>query len=93
MPQTFHLARGEKIGGKSVQDVEVRGYAITQDPGSSNEEPKTIKSTIYNAIWGEPTNWKEQHDTLAAADQNLLVLLALLQPISAVQCKFGQVPH
>ena len=78
LPQTFHLARGKKIGCKSVQDVEVRGYAMTQDPGSSNEKPKTIKSTIYNAIWGQPTNWKEQHETLAAADQNLLVLPALL---------------
>ena len=37
LPQTFHLARGEKIGGKSVHDVEVRGYAMSQDHGSNNE--------------------------------------------------------
>ena len=52
LPHTFHLARGEKLGGKSVQDVEVRGYAMTQNPGYSNEEPKNIKPHYIQCYTG-----------------------------------------
>ena len=52
-PRTWHVPRGNTIGGKAVQDLEVRSYANTKAAG---EQGRGIKSTLMNPLRAEPPN-------------------------------------
>ena len=46
MAKTWHIPRGEKIGGSSSDDVKVQGYG-TDFP---QRKTKGLRSTLYNPI-------------------------------------------
>lgn len=90
-PQTWHAPRGEKLIGKAVQDIEVRGYSrATPMP---EKIPRSVRSTLYNPVRGEGVDWKQNLDQLSSANNNLLIFPALrLSNVPSVSSKFGLVP-
>jgi len=55
LPQTWHQPRGATIRGKAVQEVSVTGYSKTKN--AVKEQPTIIKTTLYNPVKGQPTDW------------------------------------
>lgn len=89
-PQTWHIPRGEKIRGKAVQTVEVRGYKRK----SEDYEPRAIKSTLYNPLRGDPIDWSSKYQKLSETTPDMLMLSAIKSTnIQMVNSKFGSVPR
>ena len=59
LPQTWHIPRGNKISGAPVHDLEVCGYSKVEQ--SSTDQPRAIRSTLYNPVRGEPINWMDHY--------------------------------
>ena len=73
--QTWHAPRGEKLIGKAVQDIEVRGNSrATPMP---EKIPRSVRWTLYNPVRGEGMDWKQNLDQLSSADNSILILPAL----------------
>ena len=47
LPQTWHVPRGEKVAGSTVDDVQVLRFD-TKRP--TNAQPRGIRTTLYNPI-------------------------------------------
>ena len=91
-PQTWHVHRGASIPGKAVQDLIVSGHSKTKVL-SLEDTPRTIRSTLYNPIRGQPLNWSDKYSKLSDVSPDLLVLPAIQEKvISYVPSKFGPVP-
>ena len=73
-PQTWHTPRGEKIRGKSVQDLEVSSYKYNTE---RETVPRTVKSTLYNPVRGENVDWKSKHSELMEVCPSMLMLPSL----------------
>ena len=92
-PQTWHVPRGTNIHGKAVQDLIVSGHSKTKAP-SLDDAPRTIKSTLYNPVRGQPINWNEKCSKLIDVSPDLLVIPAIQETnIRYVASKFGLVPR
>ena len=94
-PQTWHVPRGATIPGKVVQDLIVSGHSKIKKP-SLEDAPRTIKSTLYNPIRGQPINWNEKCSKLIDVSPELLVIPATCiqeTNIRYVSSKFGPVPR
>ena len=91
-PQTWHIPRGTCIPGKAVQDLVVSGHSKVKVP-NLDEAPRTIKSTLYNPVRGQPINWQEKCTKLSDISPDLLVIPAIQEKnIRYVPSKFGPVP-
>ena len=55
-PQTLHIPRSTCIPGEAVQDLVVSGHSKTKVP-ILEEAPRSVKSTSYNQVRGQPLNW------------------------------------
>ena len=76
-----------------MQDVIVPGHSRTKAQ-NIDDVPRTIKSTLYNPIRGQPINWNEMYPKLIEASPDLLVIPAIQKiNIRYVASKFGPVPH
>ncbi|XP_048257436.1 uncharacterized protein LOC124116966 [Haliotis rufescens] len=77
LPQTWHIPRGDKIRGMSVQEVEVVGYKRDSD-----EQHKPVKSTLYNPIRSPLPPFELLFDKLTVShpDSSLLTTV-LVNPI------------
>ena len=92
-PQTWHVPRGLSIHGKAVQDMIVSGHSKTKAQ-NIDDVPRTIKSTLYNPVRGQPINWNEMYPKLIEASPDFLVIPAIQESnIRYVASKFGPVPH
>ena len=90
-PQTWHMPRGEKIGGKDVLDVSVHGYRRNLE--EREEPPRPIKSTLYNPIRCEKPEPILLYDSLQQALPNSMMLDFLtegVQRTELVTTKYGQ---
>lgn len=93
LPQTWHIPRGEKIGGASSDNTSVVGY----DSRNSQRQTRGIHSTLYNPI---PSNYGELPLTelcnnLEAIDKSCL-LLSVVNPEDQTRdtaTKFGNFPR
>ena len=92
-PQTWHVPRGTNIPGKAVQELIVSGHSKAKTP-SLEDPPRTIKSTLYNPVRGQPIDWHEKCSRLTDVSPDLLVVAAIEEKnIKNVPSKFGPVPH
>ena len=96
-PQTCHVPRGTNISGKDVQDLIVSRDSKSKIP-SLEDPPRTIQSTLYNPVRGQPINWHEKYFKLTDVSPDLLVIPAIeetniryVASKSYVASKFGPV--
>ena len=75
-PQTWHVPRGTNIPGKAVQELIVSGHSKAKRP-SLEDPPRTIKSTLYNPVRGQPIDWHEKCSKLTDVSPDLLVVAAI----------------
>ncbi|XP_063426804.1 uncharacterized protein LOC134710375 [Mytilus trossulus] len=88
LPQTWHMPRGEKIGGNKADELVVFGYN-TQSP---QQQPRGLRSTMYNPINSPLPNVSELCQSLSQIDKTCL-LLSVIDLESApviVNTKFGK---
>ncbi len=95
LPQTWHIPRGDKIGGKEVQDVEVHSYKKGATNACNEEDlPKPIKSTLFNPIRTDITPPTSMYSHLSKVEPTPMVVDYLseeVQKTDMVGTKYG--PH
>ena len=90
MPQSFHVPRGPKIGGKQVQDVEV--YSYNKDKNATNA-PNPISSTLYNPIRSPLPNPMSMYHPMSAVQPKCMALDIMKNDATQlVETKFGMFP-
>lgn len=88
LPQTWQAPGGQKIGGTTVDNLQVHGYskAEFQDtPGLS------AQSTLYNPLESD-VKWNEQYEKVKAEASEMLVVDAMKDNPKMFPSKFGLVP-
>lgn len=89
IPQTFHVPRGPKIGGKEVQDVEV--YSYNNDRNATTPNP--ISSTLYNPIRTPLSSPMTMYQPMSAVQPRCMALDIMRNDASEmVTTKFGMFP-
>lgn len=90
-PRTWHVPRGNSIGGKAVQDLEVRSYSNIK---SSNDQPsRGVKSTLMNPIRGCPPNAADLFGKMSAVHPKCMALDIMKNDHSPnVKTRFGEFP-
>nr|XP_022292919.1 uncharacterized protein LOC111103754 [Crassostrea virginica] len=93
LPQTWHIPRGEKIGGTSSDDVKVQGYG-TDFP---QRQTRGLRSTLYNPIPSGVMNLdvKKLCEDVSKVDKTCLLLsnISFSNHITNVDTKFGKFPR
>lgn len=93
LPQTWHIPRGEKIGGTSSDDVKVQGYG-TDFP---QRQTRGLRSTLYNPIPSDVMNLdvKKLCEDVSKVDKTCLLLsnISFSNHITNVDTKFGKFPR
>jgi hypothetical protein len=91
LPQTWHVPRGEKVAGSSVDSVQVLGFNSKR---VQSEQPRGIRSTLYNPIQNVPAlHVQELCNNLENIDSACLLLTVLdVGENTDTETKFGKFP-
>ncbi|XP_056016152.1 uncharacterized protein LOC125677134 [Ostrea edulis] len=91
LPQTWHVPRGEKVAGSSIDNVRVLGF----DMRNPYVPPRGIRTTLYNPIENvSELPLQELCDNLEEVDDTcmLLSVVNLERQEKVVDTKFGKFP-
>ena len=90
MAQTWHLPRGEKLGGSTVDDVVLIGY----NPQSPYRQPKGIRSTLYNPLRTDLPSISDLKASVSEVDNSCLLLsvMNVNADVPVQSTKFGKFP-
>ncbi|XP_056000210.1 uncharacterized protein LOC125676125 [Ostrea edulis] len=92
LPQTWHVPRGEKICGSSAENVIVHGYNAKSSP----QQPRGLRSTLYNPINSVVPKISELCSRVSEADKTCLLLtvvnLSGKGDCEYTETKFGKFP-
>ncbi|XP_033726735.1 uncharacterized protein LOC117316303 [Pecten maximus] len=92
LPQTWHIPRGEKIGGSVSSDVTLQGY----DPKCPQRQTRGLRSTLYNPIPSgvEKLDVQKLCENLYKVDKTCLFLtnVSLSSQQKEIDTKYGKFP-